>query len=670
MAKVYPYIRFSTDKQAEGNSEERQLKLAREWAARNNHEVAQIFKDEGVSGFRGRNRNVGALSTVLELIHEKKIDKGSILLIENLDRLSREQLTESIHLFSDILRYGIKIQTLQPAEAEYSKDTKNQLLAFLQVLMSLSTANEESQKKSDRVKQAWEQKRRAGGLYMVKTPLWIVRKRGATQSGRHDPQTERFDLDREKAKAIKYIFTRTAAGCGQRQLLSELNERFSPIGKSECWNLSYISSVLNNRSVLGEYQPKQNTEDGKKRIVAGKPIHNYYPRIISKDLWEKVQTSKSLRKRMKGPSKHFCNIFTGIIFNIVDKSFMHIQTAQGKRRLVSYNHVRKLNNSCSLSISYDQFTDEFKKFIVRRLVVPPSATITDINKLEKFRRENLLYNKRISEIENQIANPNEGESFITLKRALEKVIRNKKQNEEKIRQYQLKTKQLDLPASSLSEALGQLQSIPSKELREKIHNLVKIIYVKPEKHFGRVWCYCSVILQNNHYAGMYIFGSNFSSIDEYEKHKDSDLNLSEKLKLVQKITLNTDCFKKTQKSYLGELAKCVLNPPKAHSVRKIPKELGNAVSLFLRTKKAQMKPSSFRTFPNKIKRFVDLFGIDFPIVMLNKARWISWRKHLNDKVQLGEIKPNTSRIIWQRAREFVFWLIDHKVLIISKSEFK
>ena len=111
------YIRVSTPEQAEGYSEARQTKRAEDWAkakglnaedwAKSKGLNLRRYADRGVSGYSGANRKKGALSILLKEIEAGKIPKGSILAVENLDRLSREHPFNSFDLIKTILKKGI-----------------------------------------------------------------------------------------------------------------------------------------------------------------------------------------------------------------------------------------------------------------------------------------------------------------------------------------------------------------------------------------------------------------------------------------------------------------------------------------------------------------------------------------------------------------------------------
>src|ERR1700728_3820403 len=112
MPKAYSYVRWSTPEQARGGTLERQLKLSREYAARNNLELDESYIDPGVSAYRGKNRFEGALANFTKHVESGRIPKGSCLLVESLDRLSRDKVLKALSLFISIIEAGITIVSL------------------------------------------------------------------------------------------------------------------------------------------------------------------------------------------------------------------------------------------------------------------------------------------------------------------------------------------------------------------------------------------------------------------------------------------------------------------------------------------------------------------------------------------------------------------------------
>lgn len=90
--KAYSYTRFSTPEQGQGDSLRRQTAAAREYATKNQLDLDEelTFHDPGMSAYRGRNAETGALGTFLEAVRDKIIPLGSYLLVESLDRISRQ----------------------------------------------------------------------------------------------------------------------------------------------------------------------------------------------------------------------------------------------------------------------------------------------------------------------------------------------------------------------------------------------------------------------------------------------------------------------------------------------------------------------------------------------------------------------------------------------------
>src|SRR5215471_18471211 len=94
---AYSYIRFSSPEQAKGDSIRRQESLRDAWLAKTGAvlDTSLSLRDEGVSAFAGAHRQNAdrhALAAFLELVKQGRIPRGSYLIVESLDRLSREHI--------------------------------------------------------------------------------------------------------------------------------------------------------------------------------------------------------------------------------------------------------------------------------------------------------------------------------------------------------------------------------------------------------------------------------------------------------------------------------------------------------------------------------------------------------------------------------------------------
>lgn len=127
--KAYSYLRFSTPEQMKGDSYRRQFELAVKYAARKGLELDDTFQfqDLGVSGFRGENLTTGALAYFREAVTAGEISNGSYLLVESLDRISRQQARKAQRALEEIVDLGITVVTLID-EREYSSESLDRYL--------------------------------------------------------------------------------------------------------------------------------------------------------------------------------------------------------------------------------------------------------------------------------------------------------------------------------------------------------------------------------------------------------------------------------------------------------------------------------------------------------------------------------------------------------------
>jgi DNA invertase Pin-like site-specific DNA recombinase len=265
--KAYSYIRFSTPEQMKGDSLRRQLAGSLQWATEHDYELDTSLRDLGVSAYSGANRTEGSLKKFIDLIEQGHISEGSVLILESLDRLSREELTKSLNLFISILSAGIKIVTLADKQ-EYTAASINNIGNLVISLVSMARAHEESAIKSQRVRASL--KARISNAHHKKVtgrcPNWL----------KYNKEDDEFEIIEERAELIREIFRKATSGLGMTRIAYELNENNIPTwGKAVGWNATYIQVILKSRTLLGEFQPHSH-ETGKK-VPWGDPIIGYYP---------------------------------------------------------------------------------------------------------------------------------------------------------------------------------------------------------------------------------------------------------------------------------------------------------------------------------------------------------------------------------------------------------
>lgn len=312
MARVYSYIRFSSEKQASGNSYRRQVAAAKEFCEAHGFEMAEsreyLFFDSGRSAYKGQHLDdTGELARFLSYVEDGSIPAGSYLVVESLDRLSRERVRDALLRFLDLLNRGINVYTSTDKRL-YTQDYNE--LDLIISIVAMSRAHEESKTKGGRVSDAWRKKQevaRAEGKPIGKLcPRWLE-----YHPDGYRPIPERVAL-------VKRIFEMSIAGYGSQAIAKKLNEEGIPSfsagrkNASGVWGFSGITQILKNRAVLGEYHP--HIFINRKRTPDGEPIAGYFPCIISEDDFYAAGAARAIRRntQVTNTSKTF-NVWAGVL---------------------------------------------------------------------------------------------------------------------------------------------------------------------------------------------------------------------------------------------------------------------------------------------------------------------------------------------------------------------
>lgn len=151
--RIYSYSRISTVKQLAGTglAQQQEQSVLAELSAKYGLPVSEeVFSDVGKSAYHGKHLE-GQLGRILALISDGSICAGSILVIYNIDRLSREQVNKAMQLLLTIINQGVKVYTISD-DKMYCADDSNLMADLILSLVYMSRANDESKTKSKRTK--------------------------------------------------------------------------------------------------------------------------------------------------------------------------------------------------------------------------------------------------------------------------------------------------------------------------------------------------------------------------------------------------------------------------------------------------------------------------------------------------------------------------------------
>lgn len=304
--KAYSYLRFSTPEQAKGDSHRRQSEAAQKYAAQHGLELVDAtYHDLGVSAFRGANAETGMLREFLDAVQSGAVERGSWLLIESLDRLSRAVPRKAIRVLEEICDEGVTLVTLSDGKVYTSAVLNQDPVSFIMAFLVAMRANEESETKSKRMKAAWQQKRKLASekKLTAKAPTWL------------ELTSDRcaFEIIQERGRVVRRIYEMCASGIGYAKIAEVLNREGVPtFGGGSMWHRSFVTKLLQGSTAVGTYSPSLiEHEDGRKQRRAADQIPNYYPAVVS------VELDAAVKLRLKAPSARGRHANSGAVQNIL-----------------------------------------------------------------------------------------------------------------------------------------------------------------------------------------------------------------------------------------------------------------------------------------------------------------------------------------------------------------
>ena len=312
--RVFSYLRFSTPEQARGDSFRRQTDEPERWCKERGLELdnSLTLHDLGRSAFKGGNAQFGALRQFLDLVEAGTIERGSILLVESLDRLSREAVLDAAARLLDLIRAGVTVVTLSDGQQYSEERLRADWTPLIMSLTIMARAHEESRLKSLRVGKAWEQKRlKAQAEKQAQTsacPAWMQLVGG--------PKSGHYELIPERAAVVRQIFADTINGLGRRKISKALNARGVDtwgvgLKKGLRWHDSYIQKILGNAAVFGVGEPLGRIAGGDGSVPTTE-IRDYYPAVIDEQTFYAAQASAKARGKGTGNPGSHRNLLRGL----------------------------------------------------------------------------------------------------------------------------------------------------------------------------------------------------------------------------------------------------------------------------------------------------------------------------------------------------------------------
>ena len=307
-AKVYSYIRFSDEKQAAGASLDRQTDYAAQVAARKGlvlDDELRMF-DAGLSAFHADHKKRGKFGLFMAAIQAGKVTRGSVLVVEDFDRLSRQAPMDALDQLREIVDAGVTLITANGMEFSTASLRRDPSGLFL-VLSKMITANQESEVKKSRVTDAMRRRCQAiesGHEKFVGTgggPGWMRQVKGE----------QRWEFIPERAAAVREAIDLFLSGAGAGFIANHLamtDQRVS----SAAPHSGQIIRMFTRVALKGEKRVIVNepSKDGIDGAALEYVFPNYYPAVISVEKFDEVQVLLASRAR-KGVVGTLPSLLTG-----------------------------------------------------------------------------------------------------------------------------------------------------------------------------------------------------------------------------------------------------------------------------------------------------------------------------------------------------------------------
>ena len=292
--QAYIYARWSSLEQTKGSTLPRQIDNCTRLIEQRGWSIADTIIDRGRSAYTGANIQTGELGKFAERVRTGQII-NPILVVEELDRLSRQPADIMLTWLSPLVRQGLTIIVTQTGQTIDAAMLDHDMGGLMMLLITAFGSHKESAKKSERVGKAWDAKREGArrGEKVQRNhrhPMWIEVLKGGE-----------MHAIPERKLVIERIFRERLAGAGKMMIAKGLNADRVPTWAAtkkaaSIWTATYVGRILTNRAVMGEWQPHSFPRGGV-RTPVGEPIADYYPQIITPDVFARANDKRAENQR-------------------------------------------------------------------------------------------------------------------------------------------------------------------------------------------------------------------------------------------------------------------------------------------------------------------------------------------------------------------------------------
>ena len=382
----------------------------------------EVFIGAGESGWKGEHlatdpqgRAKGALRKFIELVEAGTIEKGSILLIDSYDRLSRLPVPQSLSLFTQLITSGIGLVFTGSHDKRVidEKLLENEPHTLYFIIGETIRSFTESQEKSRKIKAA---KNTARELIQHGTKIPNNNLPKYITFNKHSKQYEEVP---ERAEIIRELVRGVLNGQSLFSLAGKLNrKKVKPLGHGREWRGTYIGQVLRNPNLIGDFLGAKD---------CWKPI-------VTREDFQAIQIILRQNRFNRGIKGELINVFRGVFFCAECGSPISCTTQRKiNKRYFRCSRIENTPNSVCTNKHYLNADEVEDAFFYDFLNKPPNELLDTAGKkeLESLQIQAALTRKKLFQMEAQYGEALEELGDLKAKQVREKLLQLESRKDEK-----------------------------------------------------------------------------------------------------------------------------------------------------------------------------------------------------------------------------------------------
>jgi DNA invertase Pin-like site-specific DNA recombinase len=333
---AFSYLRVSRSEQAEGGGLDRQGDMAAAWCEQNGFRLdAQLdLSDRGRSAYKGDHLSRGALGRFLELAKDDRLGPSPVLLIEAVDRLSRQEPLDALQqVVFALVEAGVQIVDLEDGRTYDRQSLQGDALLLL--VLKCRAAHDYSKRLGRRLADHWQRVRDG-----IRSGQKVYRGEG----GMHP-----FWLDLSEDKTA-WVLNAAAEGVaaafellrtnGLLATAALLNEQGYAGPKGKPWSSHGVRRAVTDPAAKGDLvmfqtaaakserahrrwvEAKATAKQARQRFTVPEPelvqtetVEGFYPAVVSPEVW--LQTQGRMSERWRAPAAR-ANRAKGVGLNLLE----------------------------------------------------------------------------------------------------------------------------------------------------------------------------------------------------------------------------------------------------------------------------------------------------------------------------------------------------------------